>query len=604
MKDMEIEKFRVVLIGDDGCGLRFFSTKKISVILDDDNFLLWRQQVLLAIKTYKLQQFLDSCTVPPPATLPDADGIPQENPEFSRFEQQDSALASWLLSSISTTVLPHLIGMGTSAQIWNAIASLYGSKTTSHLMFFRRALHSQRKGDLSMKDFLMKIKGFCDNLANCGEVISEREHVTAILNGLPPEYDSVITIITASHTPYTVQGVMTMLIDAEARHQTMILEFPSLENVVTHQTTGSATNNDTPPAYRPSTGSRGRGRGRGRSSGSRIQCQLCGKMGHLVDRCYHRFDLSYKNTGYRPSSSQVGSSPPPYMQPGWVIPPTSPMSWNANTPQTSYTSTVSTSSPQAYVATPETVYDNAWFPDSSATHHLTHSATAIGESTPYNGPGKIYVGNGSALPVHSTGQSSLLTRTCPSYMRSLLHVTGITKNLLSVSQFTKDNNVMFEFLPTQCQVRDLHTKEVLLRGSVHHGLYRLQLKDNFQSRHCSAHGLTASGFVPVSLWHARLGHPCTSTLTKALSHCNVPFVSNKDYFDCVACHLGKERNLPFSHSASEYVTPLSLVVANVWGPAPISLNGFRYYVAFTDACTRYTWVYFMRQKSEVSTIFP
>ncbi|PPR82624.1 hypothetical protein GOBAR_AA38089 [Gossypium barbadense] len=175
----------------DNFDTRFFSTKKISVILDDDNFLLWRQQVLLETKTYKLQRFLDSSTIPPPATLPDTDGIPQENSEFSRFEQQDSALASWLLSSVSTTALPHLI-------------------------------------------------------ASCSEVISERKHVMAILNGLPPEYVSVITIITASHTPYTVQGIMTMLIDAEARHQTMILESPSLANVVTHQPPGSATNSDPP----------------------------------------------------------------------------------------------------------------------------------------------------------------------------------------------------------------------------------------------------------------------------------------------------------------------------------------------------------------------
>lgn len=65
-------------------------------------------------------------------------------------------------------------------------------------MFYRRALNSQRKGDLSMKDFLMKIKRYCSSLANCGETISDHEHVTAILNGLPSEYKSIITIITAS----------------------------------------------------------------------------------------------------------------------------------------------------------------------------------------------------------------------------------------------------------------------------------------------------------------------------------------------------------------------------------------------------------------------
>ncbi|KAK5785908.1 hypothetical protein PVK06_040530 [Gossypium arboreum] len=39
----------------DGFDTWFFSTKKISVLLDDDDYLLWRQQVLFAIKTYKLQ---------------------------------------------------------------------------------------------------------------------------------------------------------------------------------------------------------------------------------------------------------------------------------------------------------------------------------------------------------------------------------------------------------------------------------------------------------------------------------------------------------------------------------------------------------------------
>ncbi|XP_016682699.1 uncharacterized protein [Gossypium hirsutum] len=86
----------------DGFDTQFFSIKKISVLLDDDNYLLWRQPVLLVIKTYKLQRFLDTRTVPPPQMLPEADGVPQENLEFTRFEQQDSALALWLLSSSFT----------------------------------------------------------------------------------------------------------------------------------------------------------------------------------------------------------------------------------------------------------------------------------------------------------------------------------------------------------------------------------------------------------------------------------------------------------------------------------------------------------------------
>ncbi|KAH1064578.1 hypothetical protein J1N35_029565 [Gossypium stocksii] len=179
----------------DGVDSRFLSTKKISVFLDDANYLLWREQ-----------SFLDSRTVIPPQLLPDDDRVLQENPEFTLFEQQDSLLSS--------------------------------------------------------------IKGFCDYLASCGEVISEHEHVTVILNGLPPEYESVITIITASQIPYNVQGVMTMVIDAEARHQATVFDARSLTNVITHQPADSANNSAATPAYRLPIAARGRGRGR--SSGARI----------------------------------------------------------------------------------------------------------------------------------------------------------------------------------------------------------------------------------------------------------------------------------------------------------------------------------------------
>ncbi|MBA0771655.1 hypothetical protein Gotri_007144 [Gossypium trilobum] len=183
-------------------------------------------RVLFAIKTYKLQHFLDPQTVVPPSMISDENGVLQENLSFLLYEQQDSALASWLLSFVSQSVLPQLISMDSSAQIWNTLATIYGSKTTSRLMFYRRALHSQRKGDLLIKDFLMKVKGYCDSLANYGEIFSEHKHVISILNGLSPKYESVVTVITTSQLPSSVQNVTTMLLDAEARIQSAVAKIP------------------------------------------------------------------------------------------------------------------------------------------------------------------------------------------------------------------------------------------------------------------------------------------------------------------------------------------------------------------------------------------
>ncbi|KAL1178461.1 hypothetical protein V6Z11_A03G099000 [Gossypium hirsutum] len=433
-----------------------------------------------------------------------------------------------------------------------------------------------------MKEFLMKIKSYCDNLASCREIISECEHVTAILNGLPSEYESVISIIVANQLPYSVQNVTAMLIDIEAQQQVIMTEVPTLTNLVSQQASDSDSNCCS-SSYRPFTT---RGRGHGRSSEGRVQCQLCGKMGHLVDRCYHWFDASYKSMGYRsPPQANVcvygpGSSlwiPPsvPMMppmvplspvtwppSPGWSYQATPTPSWTnlfvGNLMQPATPSTSAAPPSNAFLTTAETVGDNAWYPDFGATHHLTHSVSNIGDSLSHSGPGKVYVGNGNALPVLCSGQSSLLTRSRPLYMKSLLFSSGITKNLLSVSKFTGDNQVMFEFLPTQCQVRDLKIREVLLHGSVHYGLYKLYLPAAAEHDQVppNAHCFTASAQIPLSMWHSRLGHPCKSVLLKALQSCNMLIDSNKDNFAYVARHLGKDHKLPFSNSVSTYSTPL------------------------------------------------
>lgn len=44
----------------------------------------------------------------------------------------------------------------------------------------------------------------------------------------------------------------------------------------------------------------------------------------------------------------------------------------------------------------------------------------------------------------------------------MLYTTQVTKNLVSISHFTKDNQVFFKFHSTWCLVRDAIAKEVLL----------------------------------------------------------------------------------------------------------------------------------------------
>ncbi|MBA0607027.1 hypothetical protein Godav_019395 [Gossypium davidsonii] len=110
------------------------------------------------------------------------------------------------------------------------LEQLYSSKTTSKLMYYRQDLHSQKKGDLLMKDFLMQIKMFYDQLANCEEVISEPEHVTAILNGIPPEYELILTIISTSTVSLLLDMILVRTECLDEADLALSLNVNSVEN--------------------------------------------------------------------------------------------------------------------------------------------------------------------------------------------------------------------------------------------------------------------------------------------------------------------------------------------------------------------------------------
>ena len=64
--------------------------------------------------------------------------------------------------------------------------------------------------------------------------------------------------------------------------------------------------------------------------------------------------------------------------------------------------------------------------------------------------------------------------------------------------------------------------------------------------------------------------------------------------------MAKSHMQSFRSSDTRVETIFSLVHADVWGPAPIlGDHGFKYFLIFVDDCTRLTWVYFLKNKSEV-----
>ncbi|KAF7827122.1 Retrovirus-related Pol polyprotein from transposon TNT 1-94 [Senna tora] len=300
-------------------------------------------------------------------------------------------------------------------------------------------------------------------------------------------------------------------------------------------------------------------------------CQLCNRPGHTVMQCYQRFNAGFQPFATNPSSNQVRG--------------------------------------QANVAAVTAPYfDGGWYPDSGASSHVTADYTNLAESSDYNGGDQLIVGNGKGLTINHIGHSTIVSNFKPHtslFLHSLLHVPQITKNLISVSKFSRDNKVFFEFHPYSCVVKSQDSKETLLQGTIREdGLYAF---DNFQLQHLqntlasksqsqvssTSHHKAFTNSVSFDsaktideykLWHYRLGHPHSTVLNNVLRNYNVSLGPRIKMADCKACCYGKCHSLPYSTSNTVYNAPLELIYTDLWGPAPIcSSQGFLYYIVFVDA---------------------
>lgn len=65
------------------------------------------------------------------------------------------------------------------------------------------------------------------------------------------------------------------------------------------------------------------------------------------------------------------------------------------------------------------------------------------------------MGNGFPTKILSVGDTVISTNSKLLQLTNVLCVPSIRKNLLSVSQFAKDNSVFFEFHPSYCVIKDI-----------------------------------------------------------------------------------------------------------------------------------------------------
>ena len=102
------------------------------------------------------------------------------------------------------------------------------------------------------------------------------------------------------------------------------------------------------------------------------------------------------------------------------------------------------------------------------------------------------------------------------------------------------------------------------------------------------------------LIHVRLGHPNISKFRVI-----VPRFCSMSSIECESCQLRKHTRVSFPKNLDQRTkSPFKFVHTDIWGPSQTeSILGFQYFVTFIDDYCRCPWLFLMKTRVELFSIF-
>ena len=241
--------------------------------------------------------------------------------------------------------------------------------------------------------------------------------------------------------------------------------------------------------------------------------------------------------------------------------------------------------------------DKNWHIDSGATSHMCSNKDLFDEFK--ESVEKIIIADGNTLEAKGKGTVYLKIynegdiKTIK--LLIVLYVPKIEGNLISVSKIVeKGFNIVFS--NKFCFLEEGRNK--IKFAKVMNGVYLINVFNE--------NARLSTENIDIELLHRRLGHRNYNdirSMIKSDVFKNIN-INNKSHGTCNVCIEGKLHKLPFNNSKSKTNAILDLVHSDVCGPMSIiTPSKNKYYVSFIDDFSRYSFIYLLKQKSEVAEKF-
>ncbi|KAK2452382.1 putative mitochondrial protein [Trifolium repens] len=577
--------------------------------LNGNNYLQWSQSVLMFVSGKGKDEYLTGETVAPETG----------DPTFKQWKTENNMVMSWLINSMTNEIGENFLLYTTANEIWNDAKEFYSSKdNTSAIFEIETMLQDLKQGDLSVTQFYNTLtrqwqqldvfeehKWTCTADSKKYKEIVEKKRIFKFLMGLNKNLDEVRGRILGTKPLPSIREVFSEVRREESRKKVMLGESFVLPVAEQSALAARGVHNHAMDNRLKKT--------------KRLWCDYCQRSGHTRDTCWK---IHGKPADWKPSkptmdkesrgnhvSSEEGSH---------TIAAHAPQSSPFNQEQLEalqkmFSLMSSQNNPKVASLAQKGNFLSAftvksgnlkpWIVDSGASDHMTGDKSLFHHYSPCYDGMSVKIADGTLSKVAGTG-SIILSEDIE--LKSVLHVPNLDCNLLSVSKLTHDLNCVAKLVSNLCEFQTLDSGRTIGSARICSGLYLLQADQTPPRQTHNAVRVESSSQSnkdsAIMLWHYRLGHPNFLYLKKMFP--SLFANKNPKLFQCEVCQFSKHVRHSYSMLPYKASHPFSLIHSDVWGPSRIkNITGSRWFVLFVDDHSRITWLFLMKEKSELGNIF-
>jgi hypothetical protein len=374
------------------------------------------------------------------------------NLQYTKWVTRDQALLSYILASLSRDVLMSVATHTTLAEVWGALAGMFGACTRAQTVNTHISMATTKKGATTMAEYYTKMKNLTDEMAASGQSLGDEEFMAYVLIGLDEElYNSLVSSIVTRVEPISSYELFSQMLSYE-----LSLEKQPGRGYSSHSSANTAMRGHGGSFGR--SGSNNTGYGRGRSCGSGQGTGPFPSRGG-----YTNTNVLHPTT----SSDSSGGQTQPKCQVCWKIRHTTNVCWYRFNDEFI---------PDPHFAGGASSSGNAnpnWYLDFDTTDHITGELEKLTMHDRYTGNDQIHAANDAGMEIVYVGKSVLPTSTRSLHLENVLHVPHAHKNLVSIHRFNIDNNTFVELHPFFFLIKGQVTRKILLCGPCKGGLYPL-----------------------------------------------------------------------------------------------------------------------------------